>query len=159
MSSSPEVLELPASPCSPHKKGESFTKSSTEDPDSEMFMEASETGFIFFGEDDNSLLVSEGRIDSPRVVDDGMIFCETAASPVDLEHPSDVVSELSGFKRDGRAKHEKAMAMGRSRVETALLWYWRGEVKVIRAQRENVEYSDTRNENYFRHSGESDFRD
>ena len=55
------------------KRG-SFTKSSTEDADSEMFMKASNSGFSFIGEDDGGLLVSEGRIDALVSYDEGMIF-------------------------------------------------------------------------------------
>jgi hypothetical protein len=73
-SSSPDPILLRRSPIpSRNSKRNSFTKSSTEDPDSESFMEASSADFTFFGEDDGGLLVTQGRIDAPLMSDDGMI--------------------------------------------------------------------------------------
>jgi hypothetical protein len=58
-----------APPRSLRHKRESFTKSSTEDADSELFMQESQSDFSFFGEDDGGLLVSEGRIDRAIQID------------------------------------------------------------------------------------------
>jgi hypothetical protein len=129
MTSAPDPVEPPRSPKS---KRNSFTKSSTEDADSESFMEASETDFSFFGEDDGGLLVSEGRIDTPRRIDDGMIVNGFLCSPTNTGHSMDVVSELSGFRREKRAKHEAAVKYARSQIESALLGHWIGEVKVVK---------------------------
>jgi hypothetical protein len=130
MTSAPDPIAPPRSPTS---KRNSFTKSSTEDADSESFMEASETDFSFFGEDDGGLLVSEGRIDAPRKIDDGMVVNGFLCSPTDTGHALDVVSELSGFRRDKRAKHEAMLRFGRSRIDIALLGHWVGEVKVVKS--------------------------
>ena len=119
-------------PRSPRSKRNSFTKSSTEDADSESFMEASETDFSFFGEDDGGLLVSEGRIDAPRRVDDGMIVNGFMYSPTDTRNSLDVVSELSSFRREKRAKHEAMVRLGRSKIDSAFLGHWVGEVKVVK---------------------------
>jgi hypothetical protein len=129
MTSAPDPI---APPRSPKSKRNSFTKSSTEDADSESFMEASETDFSFFGEDDGGLLVSEGRIDAPRRVDDGMIVNGFLCSPTETGHSLDVVSELAGFRREKRAKHEAMMRFGRSEIDSALLGHWVGEVKVVK---------------------------
>ncbi|RDW87411.1 hypothetical protein BP5796_03105 [Coleophoma crateriformis] len=135
MSNMPEIVTPPHSPRSPRAKRESFTKSSTEDPDSEMFMEASEMDFTFFGEDDGGLLVSEGRLDSLRINDDGMIFHDPGSShATELGHAIDVVAELSAFRKAKRAAYEYALKSGRSRFDMALLGHWTGEVKVIRPQ-------------------------
>ena len=129
MTAAPDPVEPPRSPKS---KRNSFTKSSTEDADSESFMEASETDFSFFGEDDGGLLVSEGRIDAPRRIDDGMIVNGFLRTPTDTGHSMDVVSELSGFRREKRAMHEADVKYGRPKIESALLGYWIGEVKVVK---------------------------
>ena len=132
------VLEMTSAPDpvaplqSPKSKRNSFTKSSTEDADSESFMEASETDFSFFGEDDGGLLVSEGRIDAPRRIDDGMIVNGFLCSPIGTGRSMDVVSELSGFRREKRAKHEAMARFGRSKIDSALLGHWVGEVKVVK---------------------------
>ncbi|KAG0652848.1 hypothetical protein D0Z07_0603 [Hyphodiscus hymeniophilus] len=132
------VLEMTSAPdpIAPQRfsrsKRNSFTKSSTEDADSESFMEASETDFSFFGEDDGGLLVSEGRIDAPRRVDDGMIVNGFLSSPTDTGHSLDVVSELSGFRKEMRAKHEAMVQFGKSKIDSALLGHWVGEVKVVK---------------------------
>jgi hypothetical protein len=133
MTSQPEPALPPRSPHRssyalhrPHR--ESFTKSSTEDPDSEMFMNASMSDFSFFGEDDGGLLVSEGRIDSPMFYDEGLIL-----ERQEHGHLIDVVSELASFRREKRKRFE---AMERfvtpCRIERALLGHWAGEVKVVR---------------------------
>ena len=121
-----------APPRSPGPKRNSFTKSSTEDADSESFMEASKTDFSFFGEDDGGLLASEGRIDAPRRVDDGMILNCCLSSTTDIGRSLDVISELSKFRREQKAKHETMVRFGGSKLESALLGYWVGEVKVVK---------------------------
>jgi hypothetical protein len=115
-----------APPRSPRHKRESFTKSSTEDPDSELFMQESQSDFSFFGEDDGDLLVSEGRIDRAIAVDGGLIWERGEARAVD------VVGELSGFRREKKRAFEFNERLGRSGVENALLGHWRGEVKVVK---------------------------
>jgi hypothetical protein len=119
-------------PHSPNGKRNSFTKSSTEDPDSEMFMEASESDFTFFGEDDGDLLVSAGRIDPPMFVDSGMIVHDFLRSPIDAGQSMDVISALSIFRREIKSKYESAITFGSSSIDTSLLGHWRGEVKVVR---------------------------
>ncbi len=115
-----------APPRSPRHKRESFTKSSTEDPDSELFMQESQSDFSFFGEDDGDLLVSEGRIDRAIAVDGGLIWERGGA------HAVDVVGELSCFRREKKRAFEFNERLGRNGVENALLGHWRGEVKVIK---------------------------
>jgi hypothetical protein len=131
MTSQPEPSFPPRSPLRssyPQRKRESFTKSSTEDPDSEMFMNASMSDFSFFGEDDGGLLVSEGRIDGPMFYDEGLIL-----EREEYGHLIDVVSELASFRRQKRRRFE---AMQRfvtpCRIERALMGHWVGEVKVVR---------------------------
>jgi hypothetical protein len=126
MSSAPDPI-LP--PRSPKDKRQSFTKSSTEDPDSEMFMEASESDFSFFGEDDGGLLVSEGRIDTPIILDDGLVFM---GDSTDRTRPVDVVSELATFRRARKLAHEAAIRVGKSTLDRALSGHWLGEVKIVK---------------------------
>lgn len=127
MTSLPDpILPSRSSQHAPHNKRHSFTKSSTEDADSETFMEKSETDFTFFGEDDGDLLVSEGRIDAPIHFDEGMIL------EVDDGHLIDVVSVLASFRREKRKRFEAAMRFEGDKAETALLGHWRGEIKVMK---------------------------
>ncbi|KAH6722936.1 hypothetical protein BKA61DRAFT_648180 [Leptodontidium sp. MPI-SDFR-AT-0119] len=107
----------------------SYTKSSTEDADSESFMNSISSDFSFFGEDDGGLLVSEGRIDSPGLgrgefgfgfglgVDGGEV---------------DVVMELSAFRKARKREFESATERGVWGVEEVLGGFWRGEVRVVR---------------------------
>jgi hypothetical protein len=115
-----------APPRSPRHKRESFTKSSTEDPDSELFMQESQSDFSFFGEDDGGLLVSEGRIDRQIAVDGGLIWEKGKT------HAVDVVGELSCFRREKKSAFECNERLGRNGVERALLGHWRGEIKVVK---------------------------
>jgi hypothetical protein len=114
---------------SPREKRHSFTKSSTEDADSEMFMEATETDFSFFGEDDGGLLVSEGKIDAPAIINDGMIYMN---SPAADGHLVDVISEIVSFRREKRMRYEAAVRVGTSKLDIALSGHWRGEITVVR---------------------------
>lgn len=109
-----------------NSKRHSFTKSSTEDADSETFMTQSETDFSFFSEDDGGLLVSEGRIDAPTHFDEGMML------EVDDGHQIDVVSELANFRREKKRKFLALEKMGGDAVEKALLGHWRGEIKILK---------------------------
>jgi hypothetical protein len=128
MSPAPDPIEPPHSPRDRSHRL-SFTKSSTEDPDSEMFMEASESDFSFFREDDGGLLVSEGKIDSPTALNDGMIHI---GSPTANGHAVDVVSEVASFRREKKMFYEAAVRVGKPKVDTALLGNWKGEIKVVR---------------------------
>ncbi|KAE9371739.1 RNI-like protein [Stipitochalara longipes BDJ] len=124
MTSHPEPL---APPRSPRHKRESFTKSSTEDADSELFMQESQSDFSFFGEDDGGLLVSEGRIDRAINVDGGLIW-ESGREA----HALDVVGELSAWRREKKRAFECGARVRRGAVESALLGHWRGEIKVVK---------------------------
>jgi len=134
MTSRPEPFFPPRSPYfSQQAKRASFTKSSTEDPDSEMFMSATESDFSFFGEDDGGLLVSYGRVDRPVAGDEGLMFLQA-----DDGHLMDVIAELANFRREKKRRFE---ALERFKVdgsqpdidaEIALLGHWRGEIKVVR---------------------------
>jgi Leucine-rich repeat (LRR) protein len=116
-----------APPRSPRHKRESFTKSSTEDPDSELFMQESQSDFSFFGEDDGGLLVSEGRIDREIAVDGGLIWDRGEV------HAIDVVGELSCWRRERKRAFEYKERFGRRNgVESALIGHWSGEVKVVK---------------------------
>ncbi|CZR63204.1 uncharacterized protein PAC_13101 [Phialocephala subalpina] len=108
-------------------KRNSFTKSSTEDADSEHFISKTETDFSFFGEDDGGLLVSEGRIDAPMNFDDGLM-----TEVADDGHLIDVVSELASFRRERKKRFEAGERFGGDEVEKALLGHWRGEIKIVR---------------------------
>lgn len=129
------VLEMSPAPDpimpihSPRGKRYSFTKSTTEDRDSEMFMEASESDFSFFREDDGGLLVSEGKIDTPTMTDGGMIYM---GSPTADGHPVDVISELASFRRARRMIYEASIRVGRPKLDTALLGHWKGEIRVVK---------------------------
>ena len=128
MSTAPDPIEPPHS-AREHRHSFSFTKSSTEDPDSEMFMEASENDFSFFREDDGGLLVTEGKIDTPTTVDGGMIYM---GSPTSNGHPVDVIPEVANFRREKKMAYEAAVRMGRPKLDTALLGHWKGKIKVVK---------------------------
>lgn len=125
MSAAPDPIDPPHS-ARQNRHSISFTKSSTEDPDSEMFMEASGNDFSFFREDDGGLLVSEGKIDTPTT-DGGMIYM---GSPTSNGHPVSVIPELARFRRERKMAYEAAVGAGRPKLDTALLGHWRGEIKV-----------------------------
>jgi hypothetical protein len=119
------------------QKRHSFTKSSTEDQDSEQFMAASEFDFTFFAEDDGGLLVSAGRIDAPMRVDDGMIISGGGRlgqeqGDGDPGRLIDVVGALAAFRRERKRVYEASVEFGRCGIERALCGYWSGEVKVVR---------------------------
>lgn len=136
MTSLPDPI-LPSKSKSPHpthphtsrQKRHSFTKSSTEDADSETFMSYSSTDFSFFSEDDGGLLVSEGRIDAPMNFDEGMMV----DLDVDDGHVLDVVSELASFRREKKKRFQACERWdGGDEVEKALGGHWRGEIKIIK---------------------------
>ncbi|CZT06827.1 uncharacterized protein RAG0_12464 [Rhynchosporium agropyri] len=136
-SNSPTARELAA--MASKKASFTYTKSSTEDPDSESFMQSIDTDFSFFGEDDGGLLVSEGRIDSPNMrtgkdVDYGSGTGEGGGDEGEgkKEKVVDVVKELSAFRRARKNEFERAEEQGVWGVEEVLGGYWRGEVKVVR---------------------------
>lgn len=123
------VLEMTSQPDpigplqSPRRKRSSFTtKSSTEDPDSEVFMNSINSDFSFFREDDGGLLVSKGRIDGPAKGED------MGGEGREI----DVVMELSSFRRAKKREFEEAKRAERWGVEEVLSGFWRGEVKVVR---------------------------
>lgn len=129
MTCKPEPAYIPRSPRRSPRP--SFTKSSTEDPDSELFMNNSESDFSFFGEDDGGLLVSEGRVDRPLHYDEGLML------DVDDGHLIDTIAELASFRRQKKRRFEtleRLMASGceHLEMEVAFLGHWRGEVKVVR---------------------------
>ncbi|KAK0119549.1 hypothetical protein ONS95_010989 [Cadophora gregata] len=104
-----------------------YTKSSTEDPDSESFMNSISSDFSFFSEDDGGLLVSEGRIDSPNP-GRGEFGFDVGGD----EREVDVVMELSAFRRARKREFEEATEKGVWGIEQVLGGFWRGEVKVVR---------------------------
>jgi hypothetical protein len=116
-----------APPRSLRHKRESFTKSSTEDADSELFMQESQSDFSFFGEDDGGLLVSEGRIDRAIQIDGGLIW-ESGREA----HALDVVRELSAWRREKKRAFDCRRKIQRGVVESALLGHWRGQIKVVK---------------------------
>jgi hypothetical protein len=95
-------------------------------------MEATELDFSFFGEDDGDLLVGAGRLDPPMMVNDGMIVNDFLCSPTDTQHSMDVITELSGFRRERKASYEAAMKYGKCILDTTFLGHWRGEIKVVK---------------------------
>lgn len=129
MSKLPEPFEVPQTTST---KRNSFTKSSTEDQDSEMFMAATECDFTFFGEDDGGLLVSAGRIDAPIRLDDGMIV-RTFVGGAEGSGVVDVITALSGWRKERKAKWERlAISHGERLADKALCGHWIGEIKVVR---------------------------
>ena len=104
------------------------TKSSTEDPDGEVFWSAGEKDFSFFDNDDD---------------DEGNDRAEGSSWPIpqpapDAEVGKDVVQELAKFRRDRKAAYEAALQSGQPYVEG----YWPGEIKVIRWQARATDQAD-----------------
>lgn len=90
-----------------------------------MSMEASESNPSFFREDDSGLLISEGKIDTPTIGDNGLIHM---GSPTANGHPVDVIQELATFRREKRMGYDAAVRMGKSKLGTVLLGIRRGEI-------------------------------
>lgn len=129
MTCKPEPVYIPRS--ARRSPRPSFTKSSTEDADSELFMNNSESDFSFFGEDDGGLLISEGRVDRLLHFDEGLML------DVDDGHLIDTVAELASFRRQKKMRFETLERLVTSgcehlEMEVAFLGHWRGEVKVVR---------------------------
>lgn len=138
-----EPEDFPPSPgLSPSRnlKRESFTKSSTEDVDSENFMTASERDFSFFGEDDGGLLVSEGGIDLRRGKPSDGLICDDMGRGYAIGRENvgpesriwDVVHEIKNWRREKREAYNRAIQAESPIVVTALMGHWRGEVAVVR---------------------------
>ncbi len=111
----------------------SFSKSSTEDPDSEKFMHATEGDFSFFSEDDGGLLVSDGRLDRMGRVEGGLLV--EAKEDEYTERNWDVVRELAMFRKERKGAFEKEdnKKGGRaSGVDLAFMGHWRGSIKVVK---------------------------
>jgi len=123
-----EIISNSSPFCMDREQRLSFSKSATEDYDSEMFIHASESDFSFFGEDDGGLLVSEGRLDGKMRVEDGLILEERGGG----ERLVDVVGELVNFRRERRKAWDQARREGLGGVEHALIGFWRGSVKVVK---------------------------
>ncbi|KAL2070373.1 hypothetical protein VTL71DRAFT_13399 [Oculimacula yallundae] len=121
-----------------------YTKSSTEDPDSERLMQSIDKDFSFFGEDDGGLLVSEGRIDSPNLrrgsAKEDFVFGSAGNGDVGEANDGEgtknrelnVVMELSAFRKARKREFEVAEERGVWGVEEVLGGFWRGEVRVVR---------------------------
>jgi hypothetical protein len=147
MSSSPIPDTPPLSPGNDRSSSQSihrnsFTKSSTEDADSEMFMSATEMDFTFFGDDDCGLLVTEGRIDTPCssaafATMEKMLVPNGVGSQNGLEPPLpviDVIGEVSAFRKRTKAAFEANVRYEGSKIERALLGQWSGVISVVRRQ-------------------------
>ena len=109
-----------------------FTKSSTEDPDSEAFMQASEGDFSFFGDDgDSGQLVREGRVEKPA------FGYERAVLEARSENTKwiDVISALVAFRKESKARFDIASRRNVSDIERVISSHWIGEIKVFGARR------------------------
>lgn len=134
MTSYPEPMFTSSLPHqAPRSKRSSFTKSSTEDMDSELFMNATESDFSFFGEDDGGLLVSEGRVDRPVMGYGGLML-----DAGDDGHVLDVVHKLAGYRKEKKRRFEAleerdgGEGCGELVIERASLGHWRGVVRIVR---------------------------
>ena len=123
-------------PITPHR---SFrTKSSTEDADSEALWSAQENDFSFFDDDEECGLPSKERLHFPlstlseKVVmpadDDALSPLPTLQNPPTTDAGTDVVQELTKFRKDRKAAYEGALSLGTRQVDG----YWPGEVKIVR---------------------------
>ena len=116
------------------------SKSSTEDADTEAFWNAQANDFSFFGDEECGLPAAEPGLHFPlSALSEKMVLpaggsrqerLPTLQRPVQPEIGVDVVQELAKFRKERKAAHECAVAMGEKHVEG----YWPGEVKVIRHQ-------------------------
>lgn len=106
------------------------SKSSTEDSDSEMFMQATEGDFSFFGDnDDSDQLVREGRRNPPAFGYERTML-ETRGEDTKW---LDVVSALSTFRKESRSKSDAAIEGG-SDFDRVISGHWSGEIKIVRGQ-------------------------
>ena len=149
------VLEIAPPQASPKKKTPSSwraspTKSSTEDPDSEVFWEAAKHDFSFFSDEEecglpthepgrtlplaamSGLEVVVGPSDSTP---SPLLPSTTAAKNPKLEHAPlpvyDIVGEIGKFRRDRKAAYDNLLRMG-SDVEPDVPGYWPGDITVLR---------------------------
>ena len=129
----------PNSPRTPITPQHSFrTKSSTEDADSEALWSAQENDFSFFDDDEECGLPSKERLHFPlstlseKVVmpaDDGAQSpLPTLQNPSTTDARTDVVQELTRFRKDRKASYESAVGLGTRQVNG----YWPGEIKIVR---------------------------
>ena len=148
--SSIPMSEVPYPPHSPPSSRWSnrYSKSSTEDADSEAFWSAQENDFSFFGDEECGLPDIEPGMHFPlstlsekMVMSTDDIQTESVALPPTLQQPRrsesaniDVVQELVKFRKERKATFENLRAMGEKFVEG----HWPGEVKVVRHRSPNV---------------------
>ncbi|KAL8793999.1 MAG: hypothetical protein Q9195_003405 [Heterodermia aff. obscurata] len=129
----------PNSPRTPIASQHSFrTKSSTEDADSEALWTAQENDFSFFDDDEECGLPSKERLHFPlstlseKVVlpadDNAPSPLPTLQNPPTTDAETDVIQQLTRFRKDRKAAHESALSLGTRQVDG----YWPGEVKIVR---------------------------
>lgn len=129
----------PNSPRTPVTPQHSFrTKSSTEDADSEALWSAQENDFSFFDDDEECGLPSKERLHFPlstlseKVVmpadDDALSPLPTLQNPPTTDAGTDVIQELTKFRRDRKAAYEGASSLRTRQVDG----YWPGEVRIVR---------------------------
>ena len=129
----------PNSPRTPITPQHSFrTKSSTEDADSEALWSAQENDFSFFDDDEECGLPSKERLHFPlstlseKVVmpadDDALSPLPTLQNPSTTDAGTDIVQELTKFRKDRKAAYESHSSLGTRQVDG----YWPGEVKIVR---------------------------
>jgi hypothetical protein len=113
------------------------TKSSTEDADSEAFWEAAAQDFSFFGEEECGLPDSEPGRTVPLEAMSGLEVapqCATVAQEprnnVSVPTPTDVLAEISKFRKEKKAAFENLLRMGY--VDPDVEGYWPGNITVIR---------------------------
>ena len=129
----------PYSPRTPITAQRSFrTKSSTEDADSEALWSAQEHDFSFFDDDEECGLPSKEMLHFPlstlpeKVMlpadDDAPRPLPTLQNPPRIDAGTDVIKELSNFRKDRKAAYESALSLRTRQVDG----YWPGEVKIVR---------------------------
>ncbi|KAI9724968.1 MAG: hypothetical protein M1812_000244 [Candelaria pacifica] len=132
------------------------TKSSTEDADSEAFWKAQENDFSFFGDEECGLPVRDPRLLNPQGALSEKIL--VPSSPVPRPHNSnssgtDVIGELSRYRRASKAAYEYAVNAGRVGASATSQGHWKGGVEVIRQPAVREDHSGTTD--YYGNSFES----
>lgn len=144
-----EQIVLEVAPCSlDQKKSEAAsawrhrgTKSVTQDQDSEALWAASQTDFSFFGEGETNSLDTYLEPTKPLTIMSGMEV-SVNPPPSSPSHPrvypvddepkteTDVIAELSKFRRATKAEYQKREAGGEE--EPNVDGYWDGNIRVVR---------------------------
>ena len=132
----------PSSPRSPQTPNFTrWTRSSTEDADSEAFWSAQANDFSFFDDEEECGLpsIEPGSHFPLSALNEKVVLpadnpntaeLPTFAPPARAKSPVDVIQELIKFRKDRKMAYESALTRGENFAEG----YWPGEVKVVRWQ-------------------------